>query len=49
MEQTGYIVQYERWCDKCKYKAKNENDELCDECLSNPVTPTGAPLKYEEM
>mgnify|MGYP003295556049 CR=1 FL=1 len=48
MEQTKYIVQYERWCGKCKYKAKNENDELCEECLSNPITDDGSPLKYDK-
>ena len=49
MEQKEYIVEYERWCRKCKNKALKENDEPCEECLSNPITITGEPLKYEEV
>lgn len=30
-------VRFDEYCKTCKYEAKNEDQDPCDECLSNPV------------
>ena len=48
-ETDNRMVRYDLWCDKCKHKTINENDEPCEECLSNPInTHTEKPVKFEE-
>jgi hypothetical protein len=31
------IVEFERYCDICKYKDLPESEDSCDECLEEPV------------
>lgn len=31
------IVEFVEYCNKCKFENLTEEDEPCDECLSNPV------------
>ena len=43
------IVEYDKFCQNCKYKKTTANDEPCEECLSNPVNiNTHKPVNYEE-
>lgn len=44
-----HIVEMEKWCKKCKYFEKEENEDPCFDCLSDPVNyATRKPTKYEE-
>lgn len=31
------IVDFERYCKLCKNRSLPEEDDICDECLDNPV------------
>ena len=43
------IVTFYEYCEKCKHKKKQESEEPCNECLSNPVNAhSHKPLKFEE-
>ena len=43
-------VQFDKYCKKCKHKIKNENEEPCDECLSEPTNLySEKPIKYKEI
>lgn len=42
-------VYYDKYCDTCKHKFKDENDDPCDECLSEGARQySHKPVKYEE-
>lgn len=42
-------VYYHDYCYSCKYRATDENDDPCDECLSNPVNlASHKPVNYVE-
>lgn len=44
-----HIVEYEKWCNTCKFRNKNEDEEPCDMCLSEPVKEDGKrPVYYVE-
>jgi hypothetical protein len=43
------IVEFNGWCQKCKYWEKSEAEDPCFECLENPVNvDSRRPVKYEE-
>ena len=49
MEFHEKEVLYSEYCNKCKYSKVPENDEPCEECLSNPTGfDSHKPLKFEE-
>jgi len=49
MIQTEHFVAFWQYCATCKYKARQPNDEPCEECLSNPVNINSRkPVKFEE-
>lgn len=49
MEYENKLVEYERFCTKCKHEAVDANEEPCEECLSNPVNlHSHKPVKFEE-
>lgn len=42
-------VYFDKYCKSCKHKKCEENEEPCDECLSEPTNLyTHKPVKYEE-
>lgn len=42
-------VQYHKYCPKCKYLTKKENEEPCWECLTEFVNENSQkPLCFEE-
>lgn len=42
-------VQYAKYCPKCKYLSKKENEEPCWECLTEFVNENSQkPLCFEE-
>ena len=51
MEQ-GYAekeVYFNKWCPKCRHFKLPENEEPCEECLSNPSQiDSHKPLKFEK-
>lgn len=49
MENDYKIVEFEKYCSKCKHKDVKEEDKPCDECLNNPVNfHSHKPVKFEE-
>lgn len=50
MEQTNNTkeVNFNRWCRRCKHRRLPENEEPCEECLTNPVNyDSHKPVKFE--
>jgi hypothetical protein len=42
-------VYFDKYCDVCKYGAKDETDEHCHECLNNPMNvDSHKPVKFEK-
>ena len=42
-------VRFDLYCKKCKHCNKKEDEEPCDECLSNPVNLySHKPINFEE-
>lgn len=50
MNEDGYKeVYFHQYCAKCKHEKCSNNDEPCEECLSNPINLyTHKPVKFEE-
>lgn len=43
------LVEFEKYCKDCKHLEKEENEEPCWECLTNPVNEDShKPLYFEE-
>lgn len=43
------IVDFDKWCEKCKYYEKSESDDPCWDCLCDPVHyASHKPTKWEE-
>lgn len=48
MESKDHIVEYENYCDHCKYKDIPDGAIPCDECLTDTVNKDSRkPTKYE--
>lgn len=42
------IVEFDKYCSKCKHKDKSEQEDPCFECLENPVNlGSRKPIKFE--
>lgn len=42
-------VYFDKYCKLCEYRDKEENEEPCDECLTNPVnTNCHKPVMFKE-
>ena len=49
MFERTKIVDFERYCKKCKYFYKGENEDPCWDCLCDSVNyNTKRPTKFEE-
>ena len=49
MEYDYKIVRFDLYCNKCKYYKLNQDEEPCNECLTNPVSlHSQKPIKFEE-
>ncbi len=43
------IVEYEKYCPKCKHFALDDADDPCNECLTEPVNLySHKPINFEE-
>lgn len=43
------IVEFDKYCDRCKYKDNPAVEDPCNECLDNPVNEDSyKPVKFEE-
>ena len=43
-------VYFHQYCERCKHKDVKDNDEPCEECLSNPINLySHKPVKFEEV
>ena len=43
------IVEFDKWCEKCKYYDKKESEDPCWDCLCNTVNfASNKPTKWEE-
>ena len=34
---AAYLVEYDKWCEKCLYKDKKEEEDPCWDCLTTPI------------
>jgi hypothetical protein len=42
-------VNYDKYCEKCKYFKQPDYEDPCDECMDNPVNQDSyKPIKFEE-
>lgn len=49
MEIIDKIVEYHKYCETCEFRYCPQDEEPCNECLSNPVnTYSKKPVKYKE-
>lgn len=49
MDDKDKIVDFEKYCRKCKYYAKSESDDPCWSCLENPVNVNSQkPVYFKE-
>ena len=49
MENVEMIVEFEKWCPKCKYEKRSEMVMPCFACLDEPVNMnTTRPILFEE-
>lgn len=47
MEIIDRIVDFNKYCDMCKYAKTKETDEPCCECLASPTNVhTSKPIKW---
>ena len=49
MDITTHIVEFDKWCSKCKHHKLDETKEPCNECLDNPENVNSKkPTLFEE-
>ncbi len=49
MEFVDKIVEFDKYCSKCKYENLNGDGEPCNTCLTNPTnTHSKKPVCFEE-
>lgn len=49
MEGDLHLVEFDKWCKRCKYEKTNSNDEPCDTCLEFTARPDSRrPERWEE-
>lgn len=50
MEDEQYKeVHYHAYCNRCKYRELKDDEEPCNECLSEPINlHSHKPIKWEE-
>lgn len=49
MLQKEKIIEFEKWCKKCVYFSKHEEDEPCCDCLEEPVNMNShKPVMFKE-
>lgn len=49
MEDDYKIVRFEEYCKKCKYEKLKDEEDPCNECLTNTVNLySHRPVNFEE-
>ena len=49
MEEVFKEVYFDEYCKKCMYEKLKDDEDPCNECLTNPVnTYSHKPVKFEE-
>lgn len=49
MEENMKIVEYEKWCPKCKHLNTPDYEDPCNECLNEPARPNShKPVNFKE-
>lgn len=49
MEIVHKIVDFARYCERCKYWYTKPEDEPCNECLTNPTNVNSQkPVNYKQ-
>lgn len=47
--QKWKMVEFDKWCDKCKYCQVKETDDPCNECLENGKNEfSHKPVNFDE-
>lgn len=48
MENHLKLVDFTKWCPKCKYEKVDETEEPCNECLAYPANEDSTkPVNWE--
>ena len=49
IEQEYQEVAFYKYCEKCKHFISEESEEVCNECLENPIRQySEKPINFEE-
>ena len=49
MELFNHEVRFDIYCELCKYKDTSENDDPCNDCLTEPFNINShKPVNFEE-
>lgn len=46
--ENEHIVDFSKYCPKCKNKELSESDDPCWDCLCESVTLNGVPVYFKE-
>ena len=47
--ENEHIVDFSKYCPKCKNKELSESDDPCWDCLCEGATLNGVPAKFKEV
>lgn len=49
MEDINHIVDFDKYCESCRYYDKQDFEHPCNDCLHHPVALySRKPVNYEE-
>lgn len=49
MQTEIKIVEFDKYCNLCKYEKTTEDGDPCNECLGNPTRPNSRkPVMFKE-
>ena len=49
MLERSKLVEFDKWCERCKHFEKGESEDPCWDCLCDPVNcATHKPTKWED-
>lgn len=46
--ENDHIVDFEKYCAKCQFQKKLEEEDPCWDCLEDGVTHNGVPTKFKK-
>ena len=46
--ENDHIVEFDKWCSRCLFRDKTEEDDPCWDCLKDGVALNGQPTMYKK-